>query len=141
MPNTLADGFHRLHASRAAERAEVECNIVHGTRRDAVLYSVGANTSHGLRRTNEDKRKAVLTLLKDDEWAQWSAREIAKVCAVDHRFVDRLRDSLGIIPSEKSDPKYTTKHGTISTMNTTNIGKPTEKRYAARAERAASATA
>jgi len=34
---------------------------------DAVFNSVGANAEHGLRRTNADKRRAVLTLLNDDE--------------------------------------------------------------------------
>jgi hypothetical protein len=37
--------------------------------RDAILYAVGANASHGLKRTNRDKRNAVL-LLKDLEWGR-----------------------------------------------------------------------
>jgi hypothetical protein len=37
--------------------------------RDAILFSVSANGTHGQRRTNEDKRRAVLCLLNDPEWA------------------------------------------------------------------------
>ena len=64
----LADGFHRFHANKTAGFIDIEANVHQGTRRDAVLYSVGSNSVHGLRRTNEDKRKAVQTLLNDLEW-------------------------------------------------------------------------
>lgn len=90
----------------------------------AVLHSVGANAQHGQRRTNADKRKAVMTLLNDEEWGQWSDREIARQCAVSKSFVNKLRPSLSTMDSEKSVPRtYTTKHGTVSTMNTQNIGR------------------
>ena len=55
----LVDGFHRLAAYRAAGVEEVDCLLKHGTQRDAVLWSVGANSTHGLRRSNQDKRNAV----------------------------------------------------------------------------------
>lgn len=120
----LADGFHRYHAHRAAGAMEINAELREGTCRDAILYSVGANVSHGLRRTNEDKRKAVLTLLNDAEWATWSGRDIAKACGVSHTFVDSVKSSLATVASEKStEVTYTTKHGTTATMNTANIGK------------------
>jgi hypothetical protein len=62
-----------------------------GTWRDAVLYSVSANATHGKRRTNEDKRRAVLTLLNDPHWERWSDRQIAKHCDVDGKTVAALR--------------------------------------------------
>jgi uncharacterized ParB-like nuclease family protein len=61
----LADGFHRLAATEAAGREKINCDVRQGTRRDAVLHSVGANAAHGMRRTNEDKRRAVRVLLED----------------------------------------------------------------------------
>ena len=70
----LADGFHRYNAHKVAGAMEIQAEVREGTRRDAILFSVGANASHGLRRTNEDKRRAVMTLLEDAEWSQWSAR-------------------------------------------------------------------
>jgi hypothetical protein len=54
---------------------------------DAVLFSCGANAAHGVPRTNEDKRRAVLKLVQDAEWAHWSDREIAKGCNVAHPLV------------------------------------------------------
>jgi hypothetical protein len=51
-------------------------------RRDALLFSVGANAIHGHRRTNEDKRRAVDVLLNDPEWRVWNDSEIARRCGV-----------------------------------------------------------
>jgi hypothetical protein len=55
---------------------------------------VRANTTHGYPRSNDDKRQAVMTLLRDAEWSQWSDREIARRCAVTHPFVATVRASL-----------------------------------------------
>lgn len=119
----LWDGFHRVEAHKKAGCTAIRANVKQGTRRDAVLASVGANSSHGLRRTNDDKRRAVMTLLNDAEWVKWSDREIARRCAVHHDMVGKLRPSLAETASEDNSRTYTTKHGTTATMNTTNIGK------------------
>lgn len=90
--NWLADGFHRYFgAVKAKKRLVVEQR--EGTRRDAILYSVGANATHGLRRTNADKRKAVLTLLEDADWGTRSDNWIAQQCGVSHPFVGSLREA------------------------------------------------
>lgn len=119
----LGDGFHRYHAAVAAGLETMACAMRFGTRRDAVLFSTGANQGHGLRRTNADKRKAVTTLLQDEEWGQWSNREIGRRLGVDHSFVSDLRASLLVTNSEKQTRTYTTKQGTKATMNVENIGK------------------
>lgn len=64
----LADGFHRAAAAMQAGLLAFAADVRQGTVRDAVLHSVGANATHGLRRTNADKRRAVERLLRDDEW-------------------------------------------------------------------------
>jgi len=87
----LADGYHRLDAAEAAGRAEILADVQPGGQRDAILFSLSANAAHGLRRTNEDKRRAVLTMLRDQEWSTWSDREIARRCAVTHPLVISLR--------------------------------------------------
>ena len=95
-----------------------------GTRRDAVLHSVGANAQHGLRRTNADKRRAVETLLRDEEWSGWSDSEIARRCGVSHPTVAKVRDGLGpILKSFQDGPRTVERNGTIYTQNTANIGK------------------
>jgi hypothetical protein len=87
----LADGFHRYFATKKAGKASVNVEIVNGTLRDAVLHSCGVNALHGLRRTNADKRKSVMTLLDDVEWQDWSNGEIARQCHVSPPFVASLR--------------------------------------------------
>lgn len=110
----LADGFHRVEAALRAGFVKIHAEVKQGTRRDAILYSVQANSSHGLRRTNEDKRRAVRMLLEDDEWCKWSDREIARRCGVSHQFVNNWRPSLSTVDSER---RYVTKHGTESVMH------------------------
>lgn len=117
----LADGFHRVQAARQAELLDINALVHMGTQRDAILHSAGANGTHGLRRTNEDKRRAVTRLLKDEEWAKWSDREIARKCMVSNNFVSVVRRSLS--PDDSENRTYTTKHGTTATMQTGNIGK------------------
>jgi hypothetical protein len=118
----LADGFHRVHAHKMLDWLEIESDVRQGTRRDAVLFSVGANAVHGLRRTNPDKRRAVETLLSDPEWATWSDREIARRCGVSDKTVAPLRPRVTAeIP--QLERTYTTKHGTQATMQTASIGK------------------
>jgi hypothetical protein len=54
----LADGFHRVQGAKHFNIRNIRADIRQGTRRDAVLYSTGANGKHGLRRTNEDQEEA-----------------------------------------------------------------------------------
>lgn len=118
----LADGFHRLAAWAQIGRAEIPAEIRQGDRRAAILHSVAANSTHGLRRTNEDKRRAVLTLLEDAEWSAWSDGEIARRCGVSREYVNRMRSSVTCDPITSENRTYTTRHGTTATMNTGNIG-------------------
>jgi hypothetical protein len=128
--NWLADGFHRLEGHRAAGVKKILADIRQGTQRDAILYSVGANAAHGLRRSRSDKWRAVDRLLSDANWSKWSDREIAKRCAVSHTFVAEVRRhlSLATLPARPlADPAqnrtYNTRHGTPAVMSTASIGK------------------
>ena len=96
----LADGFHRYHAIRTNKRASMVCRIVNGTVRDAILFSFSANGMHGMPMSNEDKRRIVLEMLNDFEWASWADREIARKCCVSHTFVTKLRNGLDVPQSE-----------------------------------------
>lgn len=130
----LADGFHRCKATEEGGFEDIQCIIYQGTRRDAILYSVGANAEHKAAkpRSRADKRRAVTMLLNDPEWSKWSDREIARQCKVSNFFVSKLRrDSLTVInhsenensENEAKTRTYTTKHGTTAIMQTGNIGK------------------
>lgn len=58
-------GWHRVAGAEQAGLTEIEADVQPGTKRDALLYSAGANATHGLRRSNADKRRSVRLLLGD----------------------------------------------------------------------------
>jgi hypothetical protein len=89
----VADGFHRTTGAREAGLTEINAEVHEGTKRDAILYSCGAN-KHGKARTNDDKRRAVMRLLEDREWGGWSNYEIAKHSGVSDEFVRKLRKTI-----------------------------------------------
>jgi len=117
----LADGFHRLHAYRAAGKASIPADVREGMRSDAALFAAGANATHGQRRTNADKRRAVEMVLANPKAAGWSDRQIADHCGVGHPFVAAVRspevaakqkaakapgvESDSITPSQKEAPQ------------------------------------
>src|SRR5262249_41171412 len=86
----LGDGYHRVAAARKIERETIEAEIREGTARDAILCGIGANATHGLQRTQADKRRAVERLLSDLEWARWSDRKIGEAAKVDHKTVAKI---------------------------------------------------
>jgi len=114
----LADGFHRYWANRKIESDYIFAHVQQGTQRDAILYSVGANADHGLRRTPADKRKAVLTMLNDEKWSGWPQTQIAKACRVTPEYVSRLKSREG---STIDRSIVQTSDG--RTMNTSKIGR------------------
>jgi hypothetical protein len=73
----LADGFHRFFGAMEAGIDALEADVRQGTQLDAQLFSYGVNGSHGLRRTNADKRRAVTGALKHPVSITWSDNQIA----------------------------------------------------------------
>jgi ParB-like chromosome segregation protein Spo0J len=92
----LADGFHRYFAHKRAEYKEIDANVTPGTKRDAIFFSVGANATHGIKRTKADKIQAIRTVLDDFEYAEATDEEIGKLCNMGRITVNRLRKELGI---------------------------------------------
>ena len=90
----LADGFHRYAAYVEAGKKQIPLDIRKGDRRAAILFAIGANQQHGLRPSRADKRKAIITLLSDPKWSQWSDRTIAKQCGVSPTTVGQIRKEL-----------------------------------------------
>jgi hypothetical protein len=62
---------------------------------DAILYGLSANTSHGLRRNQKDKRRAVLLYYSlNDTHTKESNQHVARACGVSHTFVGDTRTLL-----------------------------------------------
>ena len=90
----LADGFHRLLAAVNADKHEVDIELHEGGMHEALMYALGANAGHGLRRTNADKRNAVKLALKNPEISRLKMQEIADICRVTTRTVRRISTDL-----------------------------------------------
>lgn len=95
----LGDGFHRIEGAKRKKRSSIIADVVDGTKEDALLYSLGANQEHGLRRTNEDKQRAVRLLLGHDQWVKWADNRIAEHIGVSHVFVATVRKQLETVTS------------------------------------------
>lgn len=122
----LADGFHRVKAKDSIGGRKIFAEVRCGSRRDAMLFAVGANALHGLQRTNADKRRSVERLLRDPEWSLWSNCEIAKQCQVDEKTVRRAKKKL----TQTKQPTCTSqclvrRNGKVQQMNVSKIGSKT----------------
>lgn len=134
----LADGYHRWHAASIAGLETIDCDVRPGGRREAILHSVGANAEHGWRRTTEDKRRAVMTLLNDPEWRQWSDREIGRRCGVTGPFVASNRPAPSAnalqIGTERPVTRKVKRNGTVYEQYTAGIGRRREPEPAPEAD-------
>ena len=90
----LADGFHRKAARQAAGLPTISCRVTTGTSQDARWYAAGANATHGLPMSREDRESAVrLAILSRPES---SNRSIAEHCGVSHPTVAWIREELSL---------------------------------------------
>lgn len=91
----LVDGFHRYLAwLKTFPNDMILAEQSLGTVKEAVWESFSVNQSHGLRRTNADKRKAVEGALMHPNGVKMSDRAIAKHCGVSDRMVNGIRAEL-----------------------------------------------
>lgn len=127
----VVDGWHRLEAARRAGLKEVPAIVeeVHNENpyMYALLKAVGANSDHGLPRTNADKRRAVLTFLQSFP-EETSAREVARVTRTSHTFVQNIIKSMQVtseapsIEAAKNQPASLPKKEKVMPVD----AKPTE---------------
>jgi hypothetical protein len=85
----MADGFHRLLAVKRTGRKNIATDVKEGSREDAAWAACGANQTHGLRRTNADKRKSVEVALRLHP--ELSDGAVASHVGVSREFVLRVR--------------------------------------------------
>lgn len=90
----LVDGFHRRWAAIKAKIKKFKCQVKEGTREDARWLSYAANIDHGLKRTNEDKQKAVISALKHPKGCKAADSKIAEHVAVSVATVGKYRKQL-----------------------------------------------
>lgn len=88
----LADGRHRVKGAKAAGLAKLYCHVKDGSLEDCWRHALSSNATHGLRRTNADKRLCVEIALT--KWASLSDHQVADMVHVSAPFVGTVRMAL-----------------------------------------------
>jgi uncharacterized ParB-like nuclease family protein len=90
----VTDGQHRVAAAKKIGQTEIIARVVPGTLKTALLDVLKANSTHGLRRTNADKRHALemawmhrREIWPREDGADPSVDVLAKACGVSRRTV------------------------------------------------------
>ena len=124
-PFFLADGWHRLEAHKVLGMKDIDAEIKTGSAFDAFRFSLGANTEHGLRRTNADKHRAVKLALESEEIGGMSDNAIGDICRVDRRLVAEIRKQ--VAPPESTGTNVHVDEESGESAPETN-GAPAKKR-------------
>jgi protein gp37 len=121
----LSQGFHRCGAAESADLETIFAEVREGTREDAMWDAAGSNREHdrsGLRRSNEDKRRAVRIALHARP--KMSDRKIATHLGVSISFVGDQRKAIFSPTNDRPASQFreVTRNGTSYTMQTGKIG-------------------
>lgn len=87
--NWIGDGWHRVLSASQIGALSIAAEVHDGGRAAALKHALGANATHGHKRTNADKRRCVEIALR--EFPNMSNRVIAEMCGVDHKTVADAR--------------------------------------------------
>ena len=116
----LADGGLRIAAYMKLDEAAIRVVVHKGTRRDAILYSIESNASHGYKRTNADKRKCVKIMLADEELRKWAVNAIVRLCGVSWNTVRevwrQVQNELHLPSFEERDDVKALRDGKVITQ-------------------------
>lgn len=101
----VAEGFHRVTGARRAGLTHLEFEVHVGGIIEARLHAAGSNIEHGLRRSRDDKRRAVKLAL-ESRW-EWTDEQVANHCGVVRATVSSERVAIAAdtsaadVPSEE----------------------------------------
>lgn len=88
----LVAGWHRVKAAQKLGIVQLYANMHTGTKQQAILASVKQNHTHGLPRSNKDKRRSIQMLFSSHP--DMKDREVARNAGVSHTLVANLRKEL-----------------------------------------------
>ena len=103
----LADGFHRVVASRRFGASEIAADVQIGTREDALWFAIGANKANGIRPNKGDVKHAVELALRT--WPEKTQQAIAEQVGCAQSFVAKTKSQF--ITGDKPEPMPATVTG------------------------------
>lgn len=105
----IADGRHRCAARVLLNRREIMAEVQDGDINDALRYALTANTTHGVPRSNADKRQCIIQAIK--QWPDITDTQISKMAEVDNKTVTPIRQEMEKKKQVAVVPVRTTKDG------------------------------
>ena len=125
----LVDGFQRLESAKISDKRKINANVHEGTERDALLYALAANKTHGARLSNADKRKKGMFVLNDSELSLLSDNKLAELTGITQQSLSNWRRELKAEKLAKGEEvstirKVVTKAGRSYNIETKNQGRP-----------------
>lgn len=89
----LADGWYRTAACEKNGMGVVTGQVYPGAYLDALRYALGANSEHGLPRTDQEEVRAICMALDVPEWRAFSDHQISDICHVSRARVVSVRSA------------------------------------------------
>ncbi|WP_255947762.1 ParB/RepB/Spo0J family partition protein [Streptomyces odontomachi] len=89
----VVDGMHRVHATILRNQHTLAVQWFDGDEQEAFMAAVEANARHGLPLSREERRQAVLRILRYHP--DWSDRSIAKLSGLSAKYVAAIRRQSG----------------------------------------------
>ncbi len=90
----LADGRHRLAATRQAGLRDIEAMVEPGTLQDAVWDTSAVNRTHGLKRTQRQTQEAIVRALRHSKAKSLSDGQIASHVGVSRQTITAWREKM-----------------------------------------------
>jgi len=90
------DGWFKYRAAKLAKIDEIECEIIFGTLREAIKFSlsIADQVNPKSRYGPEFIHKRIKACINDLKWGQLSDRWIARMCGVSHALVDKMHHEI-----------------------------------------------
>lgn len=100
----VSNGFLRTQAAILAKQETVKCDVRKGSRDEALLDSLAANETHGVRRTYADRRKAIIKAFSLPGNANAAANAIAQLCGVSTALASTVKKEVQEARKEGVEP-------------------------------------
>lgn len=98
----IGDGRHRLLAAKEIGLKQLACSVHDGSVDDCVMFALGSNRTHGLRRSTQDKHACVHTAI--GRFPKYSDNRIAEACHVSNHLVADIRKEMETNGHVKPEP-------------------------------------
>lgn len=109
----LGDGLHRVSGATVNGDKTLVCEVREGGFEEALTFALTCNTTHGLRRSQADKKRVVEAALA--QWPKLSDTELGKRCSVDHKTVAAYRKGMEGEGRIEGSATRVTKTGSVRT--------------------------